>query len=356
MDPLTHTLSGIALANLLSPEEHRIVYSGVLVVAANLPDVDFITRPLKTLGSPKYYHNLTHSIPGLLALSLAGTVAAKFLFPSLNGGLLFGLFLLGCCLHVLLDAVITSGYVRPFWPFSNRQVSLALLAGLNFRTSSKGCGRPQYVRCTLCQLRWGVWNPILILLLIGTILSFIWPDQRWMMSISSLSLCAAYLVFLAVFKAELKRRLLKRFPELKTDSLYLYPSDVVPARWIAVAENDHQYRMFGMRGIPPTIEETGRFPKADTLSHPVVERSKTHPLYGVYLPRMAHPYAEVDVQDGITQVTWKDLRYYQDPSIDLYALRLLYDSDLRVLREEFRERWNAGSSLFENIRISSGVS
>jgi len=345
MDPLTHTVSGVVLANLVCPDEHRLSYTAALVVAANLPDVDFITRPMKTLGSPKYYHNLTHSLAGLLLLAAGAAAVAHALFPFLHGGVLFGLFLLGGCVHVLLDTVITSGAVRLFWPFSANPISLALLAGLNFRTSSRQCGKPAYVRCTLCQLRWSAWNPILFLLLGGTLAALLWPEQRRALSAAALGLCLAVLLLLALWRQGLKTRLLQRFPDLDGAALHLYPADVVPGRWIAVAQDADTYRIFRLGGLPFHVREAGRLPRAEALADPCVQQSMKHPLYQLYLPRMAHPYAKVDSRNGTTQVTWQDLRYFQDPDIDLYAVKLLYDSRMQVIREEFRERWNAGASL-----------
>ena len=76
------------------------------------------------------------------------------------------------------------------------------------------------------------------------------------------------------------------------------------------------------------------------MEHPAVNRSRDHDLYDIYLPRMAHPYVTWKNNGNGIEVTWKDLRYLQDPLVDLYALRFYFDSQMRIQHAEFRERWN----------------
>ena len=74
MDPITHTLSGIAVAQVLPLEEHRAVATLTMALAANLPDVDAVTRRLKSTAFIEYHHALTHSLSGMLVLSLLFSV------------------------------------------------------------------------------------------------------------------------------------------------------------------------------------------------------------------------------------------------------------------------------------------
>lgn len=339
MDPLTHTLSGIVLANLVGPDAGRAAYTATLVVAANLPDIDFLTRPLKTLGSPKYYHNFTHSVVGVLLLSSGAALLTHIVHPFLGTVQLMGLYLLGCGFHTLLDTVIASCFVRLLWPFSNRQVSMALLAGLNFRTASRDCGRPRYLRCVLCQLRGGLFNPTLFLFSSGDLLGLLWPEERRM--VSSLTLFAAGAGFAGLYgwKLWVGREVSKGHPEVRSSSLHIYPADVIPSRWLAIEETPTEYRMFSIRGIPPRIRSLRRLPRPETCSHPAVVRSRSNGLYALYRSRMAHPYVEYREHNGNIRVTWKDARYLQSPSVDLYAVKIDYTKDLEQVSQEFRECW-----------------
>ena len=57
-----HTISGVVQSNLLGPDPNPLAYTATLVVAANLRDIDFFTRPMKTLGTPKYYQKITQEL------------------------------------------------------------------------------------------------------------------------------------------------------------------------------------------------------------------------------------------------------------------------------------------------------
>jgi len=342
MDPLSHTISGIVLSNLIASDSHFLAYTTSFVVAANLPDIDFITRPLKTLGSPKYYHKLTHSLPGVVLLPFPAAWLTYVLYPFLSFPKLYGLFLLGTSVHVLLDALLSSSSVPLLWPFTNRRFSLNLLVGLNFRTSSRQCGKPHYIRCVRCQFRGAVFNPILIFFVLGIATALIWPAQKRVLSLLVLLGCTVYCLLIYLNRRGSKRTIVQKIPGLDPGSVFLYPSDIIPFRWLAIEENGNQYRVFSLRGIRPRLHEQELLPKPEALSHPAVKSSMSNPLYEIYRPNMAHPFAKLEEENGNIRVTWKDLRYHQDPSASLYALKLEYDKDLVLLKEEFRERWNEG--------------
>ena len=339
MDPLTHTLSGVVLGNLLAPDPHRMAYAAAFVVATNLPDIDFVTRPSRRLGSPKHYHNLTHSIPGVLLLSLSAAVVSNRLAPAVGWIPFLGIYLLGCTVHLLMDTVITSCYVRLLWPFSHRQFSMGLLAGLNFRTASRKCDRPRYVRCTVCQMRGALFNPVFLFLLAGAGLSLAFPESRRSLALMTVLLAVGYCLAVHLWKGKLRSVLVAAFPDVRPGALHLYPADVIPGRWLAVEECEDRYRLFSLRGIPPRARAAGSIPRPERMTHPAVARTADTPLFQTYLPRMAHPYAEVREGEGAVRVTWKDLRYHQHPGVDLYAMRFTCSPDLARVSGEFRERW-----------------
>ncbi len=339
MDPLTHTCSGIVLAHLIAPDHSHVAYTTVLVVAAQLPDIDFIVRPFKTLGSPKYYHNFTHSLLGICSMSPIAALLTYIFYPFAGPVQLGALYLLGSGVHILLDSAIASCYVRPLWPFSGRQVSMALLVGLNFRTASKKCGRPHYTRCLLCQLRGGLFNPALLILALGAGSGFLWPDQRRLVSVWAFAALGIGGAVLYLWKRRITRSILSAYPGVARSSLHVYPADVVPCRWLVIEETPTAYRLFSVRGLRPGIRQTQTLPKPETARHPAIEHSMQSPLLGLYKGRMAHPYAELREAGGLTTVTWKDLRYLQSPVVDLYALKLTYTPRLKLVAQEFRECW-----------------
>jgi len=341
MDPLTHTLSGLVLANLIPAGDSRIGYTATLVIAANLPDIDFITKPMKRLGSPKYYHNVTHSILGVLSLSLGAAWALHAAYPYTRFVVVAGLMLLGSTVHIVLDTLRTSSYVRLLWPLSLRQTSMELLVGLSPYTASKRCGKTPYLTCPLCQLRSACLNPFLLSLGIGWVLSLLLPASRFLISAAAIAVPIVWSLVLAISKRRVRKRLLGLYPEIDPRRLRIYPSHLIPFRWLAISEGRNTYRIFDARDArEPKITERPQLPKPETLEEPLIERSKQGGLYGHIAGRLVYPYAQVHRDEhGGHLVTWTDLRFSMDPRVALYTLKCRFDANMLPLSEEFRERW-----------------
>lgn len=122
MDNLTHTLLGAALAKTrlgrLSP-----LAAPALLVAANIPDVDIVTRLWSKEAYLIHHRGLTHSVFGIVLQIPLLTVLFRFLekrfYPAAPGGTWRGLTLAvaaGLFSHPLLDSLNTYG-VRPWLPF-----------------------------------------------------------------------------------------------------------------------------------------------------------------------------------------------------------------------------------------------
>lgn len=127
MDNLTHTLTGIALSHAGFNRKTRFA-TLALVVGANLPDVDVISRVDGSLGYLEHHRGVTHSLLGVTVLALI--VAAAVYYPGrrarpkpsappLRGGWLLLACFVATTSHLLLD--FTNAYgVRPLLPFSGR--------------------------------------------------------------------------------------------------------------------------------------------------------------------------------------------------------------------------------------------
>jgi len=75
MDNLTHTLTALALSQAGLNRKTRFA-TLALVVGANLPDLDLLSRLGGSLAYLKYHRGITHSILGvtILAALLAGAL------------------------------------------------------------------------------------------------------------------------------------------------------------------------------------------------------------------------------------------------------------------------------------------
>ena len=128
MDNITHSLVGVALADLTSgrtPKSQRPLLVGAAIVAANLPDIDLAYSGItpSPLGYLLHHRGHTHTIAGLAGLAMA-LVLAYGLFPSvrklrMSGQLRFWLLIaIALASHLGLDALNTYG-IHPFYPIDS---------------------------------------------------------------------------------------------------------------------------------------------------------------------------------------------------------------------------------------------
>lgn len=126
MDNLTHSLFGVCLARTRLGRAFARP-TPLFVVAANLPDIDVVARPIGGTAAYLVHHRgLTHSLLGVSATALLLFLAAEWVGrrlgarPPAEGGLgrLFSLWIV-LLSHPLLDLLNVYG-VRPFLPFDGR--------------------------------------------------------------------------------------------------------------------------------------------------------------------------------------------------------------------------------------------
>ncbi len=126
MDNITHTLTGLAISQAGFNRKTRYATLAI-IVGANLPDVDMVSRIWGNVAYLKFHRGITHSVIGATALAalLAGIVyflgkraRSPKKGPPLDGRWL----LLGCWVatasHLLLDFTTSYG-IRLFMPFNN---------------------------------------------------------------------------------------------------------------------------------------------------------------------------------------------------------------------------------------------
>lgn len=129
MDNITHSLVGVALADLAAGrtgKSQRPLLVGAAIVAANLPDIDLaysaITPP--PLGYLLHHRGHTHTVVGLAGLAIVLVLSYGF-FPGvrklrISGQLRFWLLLaIALASHLALDALNTYG-IHPFYPLDNK--------------------------------------------------------------------------------------------------------------------------------------------------------------------------------------------------------------------------------------------
>ncbi len=119
MDPLTHTATGLFLSRV-GLKRWTPLATPILLVAANVPDVDIVTAAGGSLAYLHYHRHLTHSliampVMALLAVAVVRLAARK---PVRWPGA-FAAALIAVASHLLLDLTNTYG-VRLLLPFSGK--------------------------------------------------------------------------------------------------------------------------------------------------------------------------------------------------------------------------------------------
>jgi inner membrane protein len=125
MDNLTHTLTGLALSRAgLSRWYARPAL--VLMLAANIPDIDFVTIAGGPFNYFQYHRGLTHSIAMAPVMALLPVLLVCAVGRTMRGWkAAYVLSIIGVASHLLLDWTNTYG-VRFFLPFSSQWFRLDL--------------------------------------------------------------------------------------------------------------------------------------------------------------------------------------------------------------------------------------
>ncbi len=126
MDPVTHTLTGIGLANAFYRERMGGAAVIMLMIAANLPDIDVLAhlmeQPWGILSRRSFGHSLL-MFP-IWSAVLAGLFWLKW--RSWGYRRLYALCLAGCGLHVFFDLINSFGVVL-LWPLSDWRPELGIV-------------------------------------------------------------------------------------------------------------------------------------------------------------------------------------------------------------------------------------
>jgi inner membrane protein len=126
MDPVTHTLVGVGMANAFFRKRIGTPAVPVLALASNLPDIDALVHLTGDPAAVLMRRTFGHSVLLLPFWSLILALILHRFYPRLGFGRLFGLTLLGAFVHLFFDLVNSFGVVL-FWPFSLWRPELAII-------------------------------------------------------------------------------------------------------------------------------------------------------------------------------------------------------------------------------------
>ncbi len=219
MDPVTHVLFSCALARAeLIPGSREA--QAIMIVAALAPDLDHLFR-LRGLNQYFIHHRReTHSLLGLLVLSLPLVLLGRLFSPELSYPRIYLFVVMGLFSHFFLDFLSVPGL--PFWfPGKKRFYNFGILFFL---------------------------DPWPDLLLLPAIFEKIIPLARPQPARIALSAVLAYLVFLALLKMAARVKGRKSFseilPQAGTARIFVSPFLAFPFTWLLLMKHGHTvYRM-----------------------------------------------------------------------------------------------------------------
>jgi inner membrane protein len=126
MDNLTHSLTGLMLSRAgLNRFYPRATL--VLIVSANIPDIDIVAIARGPLYYFEQHRGITHSIAALPVMALLSALLACAFGRTMRGwAMAWGLGIIGVASHLLLDWTNIYG-IRLLFPFSERWFHLDLI-------------------------------------------------------------------------------------------------------------------------------------------------------------------------------------------------------------------------------------
>lgn len=310
LDPVTHTLTGAALAQA-GLKQRTALGTATLVIGANLPDVDVLAYAWGGETALWFRRGLTHGLPALLVLPIL-LAAAMLLWdrkvrrrrsagPPARPGALLLLAVVAVASHPLLDFLNVYGMrwlapIRPNWFYGDTLFIIdpwlwAILGAAVWL----GRRRPSATRAALAV------GGAYILTMAGSNL-------------------AARAVIQHSFEAQETR--------IQSQSLMVAPVPVTPfTRWVVVAGPDGYkvgtFSWLGGRALELRPLPYDRYAPEGAPMHPAVREASARPAARKYLTWARFPYYWINERPDAYVVYFGDARYTLDPERSWAATRVV---------------------------------
>jgi inner membrane protein len=319
MDSLTHGLLGLAIGSLRRPDQDRTAVLVGCVLAAELPDLDYLwPAGNSVLHSLQAHRGLSHSLMAAPVVALAAAGLTKLFFRRASAALLF-LWSLPAVLfgHLLADAWTGWG-TRLALPFSEARVTLDWMMVVD----------PLFTLPLLIGALWGIRQRRLL--------------RRAVLTGAATS--CLYLVARIAISVDMTARVEAAYPS--AEAVHVFPSWLGPTEWRYVAVvNDHfavgRVSSFG----DPKEQALHRRVLSGALS-PLAHTSDTvrEALAWARFPLVT----EQPRQPSGTRLSIADLRYHLNGAPTL-SFHIELDDRARVISATL-DRGGTVRALFERFR------
>lgn len=228
MDPVTHTLVGLTVAQAFLRKRAGAVAMPLMAVASNLPDIDAVAMLFPVPAAITFRRTFGHS---LFLLPIWCYLLAKLFqrkWPQEPTKKLFWLCALACGLHLFFDLVNSFG-VLLLWPLR---------------------WRPEFGTIFIVDLA-------LTALLALPHLADLLPDvqeYRGRIARVGLALVCGYVGLCFGLRQRATNILADAREGLATDFSYVFPEPFGPNRWRGVARSGSEYRLYLIDALESTIE------------------------------------------------------------------------------------------------------
>jgi len=312
MDPLTHALSGLAMAH--AGFRQRIGRSAVLAVTAGAlaPDLDNVMALWDQFAAFKYHRGLTHSLFGgiLLALLVAWPIYEWGGYKRYRE--LVALVYLGILTHIGLD-LITSFGTMAVYPLSSTRFALDLA----------------FIVDPLLTAAFAV--PLVVA----------WRRPHLATRAVRIGLAAAvlYLSLAAGAKAVAKTRFTTELGQrvIATDRIAVVPRLFSPFRWMAVAEAPGRLYQATVTPWPGDPIDLRFYNQAARNSY--VARSDAVESVRLFLGFARFPWTRYVQRGDDHIVEYRDIRFGAERAANDMVLRVVMDASGIVKRVDFNHRF-----------------
>ncbi|MDQ6996422.1 MAG: metal-dependent hydrolase [Mariprofundus sp.] len=272
MDPLTHAISGAALARAFPKQPVPAKQLVLIILLAMAPDSDIVLRLISDPIYLQHHRGLTHS---LLMLPLWGwlifSLSSRQVKQNPTMPKLIGLALL---LHISLDVITTYGTML-FAPISDQRISLDLLFIID----------PLFSSC----------------LLIPLLLGFIWKKHARSLSLLSFAAAMAYLTLAYNNQQQAIELTRKAHPD--AIAYHALPLAFSPFHWQLIAEYPDYYARAAVNLKPDFPGLTPLFDAAFVTTLLSTRISSSNHILWQQLPAM-HTVNHIDQLPGTAFYAW----------------------------------------------------
>lgn len=302
MDNLTHTLTGVALAQSGLGRTSRGA-TAALVLASNIPDVDLVFGLQGAAAYLQHHRDLSHSVVGGPLLALALALGLRI---ALRGSRFVGLFLsalVGVGAHVAMDLATSYG-TRVLSPFNATFYAWDLVF---------------------------IVDPIILAVLGTTVILARRPQLGRRVASLGLGLIVSYMGGRAVLHARALEEATARVPG-SVQRVAALPHPLDPRSWRVLVDTGPSYWTGELRldGPAAPLERRDKLVENATVARVRAESE----VAAIFLAFSRFPWLEVHETAEGTAVTWRDLRF-ERRGRDSFVTRVVVGPDGRIRSEAF---------------------